>query len=169
MLDLATVTADINRWIETFVEVPHPSLDNWAPCPYARQARLNQEYEIRLGSSPGYDLVTVAQTGLGNQKVVVVVYDTADISANELEHYTDYYNRLWLIGQNLLALTDHPGDPEEVNGVAMNQGQYALLLIQSLSDLNEKAQLLGSKGFYKNWPETYARSVFAHRKDPRPI
>ena len=34
MLDLATVTADIARWIETFVEVPHPALGGWAPCPY---------------------------------------------------------------------------------------------------------------------------------------
>jgi hypothetical protein len=113
--------------------------------------------------------VTLAQTGLGNKKVVVVVYDTADISASELEHYTNYYNRLWLTGQDLLALTDHPGDPEAINGVSMNQGQYALLLVQSLTDLNEKAQQLGSKGFYKDWPEAYARSVFAHRKDPRPI
>ena len=46
MLDLATVTADIARWIETFVEVPHPALGGWAPCPYARQARLNQEYAV---------------------------------------------------------------------------------------------------------------------------
>jgi hypothetical protein len=167
MLDLATVTADINRWIETFVEVPHPALGGWAPCPYARQARLNQEYDIRIGTSPGYDLVTLSQTGLGNKKVVVVVYDTADISASELEHYTNYYNRLWLIGQDLLALTDHPGDAEVVNGVGMNQGQYALLLVQSLAELNEKAQQLGSKGFYNNWSEDYARSVFAHRKDPR--
>ena len=169
MLDLATVTADINRWIETFVEVPHPALGGWAPCPYARQARLNQEYDIRIGSSPGYDLVGLSQNKLGNKKVVVFVYDPVAISAGDLEGYTNYYNRLWLTGQDLVALTDHPGDPELVNGVAMNQGQYALLLVQNLTELNEKAQQLGSKGFYKNWNEDYARSVFAHRKDPRLI
>jgi hypothetical protein len=45
-----------------------------------------------------------------------------------------------------LALEDHPGDPEIVNGVSMNQGTYALALIQSLTDLNEKAQAM-VKGF----------------------
>lgn len=168
MLDLNTVTADINRWIETFVEVPHPALGGWAPCPYARQARLNQEYDIRIGSSPGYDLVTLSQTKPGNKKVVVLVYDPAEITAGDLEFYTNYYNRLWLTGQDLVALTDHPGDPEILNDVVLNQGQYALLLVQSLTELNEKAQLLGSKGFYRDWPEDYARAVFAHRKDPRP-
>ena len=169
MLDLATVTADINRWIETFVEVPHPALGGWAPCPYARQARLNQEYEIRIGASPGYDLVSMSHYKLGNKKVVMFVYDLSTITAQELAGYTNYYNRLWLTGQDLIALSDHPDDAESVNGVVMNQGQYALLLVQSLSELNEKAQQLGSKGFYKDWNEDYARSVFAHRKDPRPI
>ena len=49
MLDLATVSRDIERWIETFVEVPHPSLGGWAPCPYARKARLDQDFEVRIG------------------------------------------------------------------------------------------------------------------------
>ena len=150
------------------MEVPHPALGGWAPCPYARQARLNQEYDLRLGASPGYDLVGMSQNKLGDKKVVIFVYDPATITAQELEGYTNYYNRLWLTGQDLIALADHPADVEQVNGVTMNQGQYALLLVQSLSELNERAQLLGSKGFYSDWSDDYARSVFAHRKDPRP-
>jgi len=166
-MDIEQVQIDINRWIETFLEIANPALGGWAPCPYARQARLNQEYDIRIGSSPGYDLVGLSQNKLGDKKVVVFVYNPVEIDAGDLEFYTNYYNRLWLTGQDLVALTDHPGDAEVVNGVGMNQGQYALLLIQSLSELNEKAQQLGSKGFYTDWPEYYARSVFAHRKDPR--
>jgi hypothetical protein len=38
MLDLDTVRYNIERWIETIVEVPHPALGGWPPCPYAKKA-----------------------------------------------------------------------------------------------------------------------------------
>ena len=68
---------------------------------------------------------------------------------------------------DLLALEDHPDDPEIVNGIAMNQGTYALALVQSLSDLNEKARLVAKAGFYNTWPEEYLQVLFKHRIDPR--
>jgi hypothetical protein len=49
----------------------------------------------------------------------------------------------------------------------MNQGTYALALVQNLTDLNEKAQLMARKGFYNAWPEEYLQQLFQHRKDPR--
>ena len=57
MLDLATVQADIESWIVDFVEVPHPALGGWAPCPYARKARLDRDFEVKLGLAPIHDLV----------------------------------------------------------------------------------------------------------------
>jgi hypothetical protein len=72
-----------------------------------------------------------------------------------------------LVARNLLALEDHPGDPEIVNGVSMNQGTYALALVQSLSDLDKKAKAMAQKGFYNTWTEEYLKGLFFHRKDPR--
>jgi hypothetical protein len=54
-----------------------------------------------------------------------------------------------------------------VNGVSMNQGTYALVLVQSLSDLDVKAKTMAQKGFYDTWPEDYLQTLFNHRKDPR--
>jgi hypothetical protein len=76
-------------------------------------------------------------------------------------------NQDMLLRQDLIALEDHPDDPEIVNGVCMNQGTYALALVQSLSDLNAKAQQMANRGFYHNWPEQYLQSLFQHRQDPR--
>ena len=64
-------------------------------------------------------------------------------------------------------LEDHPTDVENVNGVVMNQGQYALALVQALDDLNVKAKQMSAKGFYHNWPEEYLQGLFCHRQDPR--
>lgn len=51
-MDLETVRADIEQWIQNFVEVPHPDLGGWPPCPYARKARLERDFEVRLGRDP---------------------------------------------------------------------------------------------------------------------
>jgi hypothetical protein len=49
----------------------------------------------------------------------------------------------------------------------MNQGTYALALVQSLSDLDQKARVMANKGFYQTWPEEYLAQLFEHRQDPR--
>ena len=167
MLDLNSVTYDIERWMATFVEVPHPALGGWAPCPYARRARLDRDFEVRLGLTPIHDLTQVNQQGLEGKSVVIFAYDPTDISYTELSYAVDVCNREFLLPNNLLALEDHPADPEVVNGVDMNNGTYALALVQSLSDLNQKAKLVANKGFYDTWPEEYLKALFQHREDPR--
>jgi len=167
LLNLKTVTADIEQWIEQFVEVPHPSLGGWAPCPYARKARLDRDFDVRLGLAPMHDLISVSRRGLEGKSVVIFVYDPADTSYEELSYSVDVCNQEFLLPNNLLALEDHPADAEVVNGVVMNHGTYALALVQSLTDLNEKAQLVARKGFYDTWPEEYLTPLFRHRQDPR--
>jgi len=167
MLNLKTVKQDIERWITDFVEVPHPALGGWAPCPYARKARLEQDYDIRLGLAPIHDLVQISKNGLGGNSVVMFAYDPKDTSFKELSYAIDLCNKEFLLPNDLLALEDHPDDPEIVNGVSMNQGTYALALVQSLSDLNAKAKLVARNGFYKEWPEEYLTALFQHREDPR--
>ena len=167
MLDLATVQADIESWIVDFVEVPHPALGGWAPCPYARKARLDRDFDVRLGLAPIHDLIQVSRKGLENKSVIIFAYDPVDVSYTELSYAVDVCNREFLLPTDLLALEDHPGDPEIVNGVVMNQGTYALALVQCLSDLNQKAKVMAAKGFYDAWPEEYLKVLFQHREDPR--
>ena len=167
MLNLETVRADIESWIVNFVEVPHPALGGWAPCPYARKARLDQDYEVRLGTDPYVDLMEISKTGLNGRSVVVIAYDPVYWEYRYFSASVRAANIVHLLDQDLLALEDHPADPEVVNGVVMNQGTYALALVQSLSDLNAKARFIAGKGFYDTWPEEYLQALFENRKDPR--
>jgi hypothetical protein len=167
MLNLKTVKQDIEKWLVDFVEVPHPALGGWAPCPYARKARLDRDFEVKLGLAPIHDLVQTSRNGLEGKSVVIFVYDPKDVSYTELSYAIDVCNKEFLLPNNLLSLEDHPDDPEVVNGVVMNNGTYALALVQSLSDLDEKAQLVARKGFYDTWPDEYLTVLFKHRKDPR--
>jgi hypothetical protein len=122
---------------------------------------------VFIGSDPYYDLKNRARNGMGNREVVVYAYDPVewphDLFAASLAHA----NQDFLLAADILALEDHPADQEIVNGICMNQGTYALALVQSLSDLDTKAKQMASKGFYDSWPEDYLQALFQHRKDPR--
>ena len=166
MLNLDTVTYDIERWMATFVEVPHPALGGWAPCPYARKARLDRDFEVRLGRNPFEDLIS-ASYGTLARSVTIFVYDPELHAYAQFHQEIEYANTQYLVPKDRIALEDHPADPEIVNGVAMNQGTYALILVQNLTDLNQKAQQMARQGFYDTWPEDYLKILFAHRQDPR--
>jgi hypothetical protein len=116
-----------------------------------------------------HDLIRISKEGLGGKSVVIIVYDPAVHAYEDFSSALNIANKEFLLPNNLLALEDHPADPEIVNGLSMNQGTYALALVQSLSDLNEKAQLVARKGFYNTWPDEYLTALFKHRKDPRQI
>ena len=166
-MDRETVTADILAWSETFVEVPHPSLGGWPPCPFARQARLNQTIQVLTGADPYFDLRNRARWGMGAYEVIVYAYDPTEWPYERFHTAVEDANREFLLSRDILALEDHPDSVEDVNGVIMNQGKYALVLVQSLSKLNVAAKQMASKGFYHAWPEEYLTELFKHRQDPR--
>ena len=167
MLDQDTVIKDILDWCENFVEKPHPALGGWPPCPYARSARLKNTIGIFTGSDPYYDLKNRAQWGMMQYEVIVYAYNPTEWPYDLFSSSIEQANEECLLHKDLLALEDHPDDPEIVNGVSMNQGKYALALVQSLSDLDTRAKQMADKGFYDKWPEEYLVPLFKHRKDPR--
>jgi len=166
-MELEQVKQDIESWIENFVEVPHPALGGFPPCPYARSARLKRSYSVYIGADPYYDLKNRARYGMGNKEVIVYAYDPVEWSYDLFSSSLAQANQEFLLAADLLALEDHPSDAEIVNGVCMNQGTYALALVQNLTDLNAKARIMASKGFYDSWPEEYLSALFQHRQDPR--
>jgi len=167
MLDLDTVTKNILAWSENFVEVPHPALGNWAPCPFARKARLAGTVRVMIGTDPYFDLRNCSKDGLGAAEVVIYAYDPAEWDYATFHSSLEQANQEFLLANDLLVLEDHPADPEIVNGVSMNQGTYALAMLQSLSKLNTAAAQMHTKGFYNSWPDDYLATLFNHRTDPR--
>lgn len=166
-MDIDQVRQDIEQWIVEFLEIPHPALGGFPPCPYARSARLKKSYEIYIGADPYYDLKNRARYGMGNKEVVIYVYDPMEWNHDMFASSIEAANTEFLLPADILALEDHPDDVENVNGVIMNQGKYAMILVQSLSDLNTKAKLVARKGFYDTWSEEYLQALFQHREDPR--
>ena len=128
---------------------------------------MKKSYDVRVGVDPYFDLKNQARWGMGNREVIIYAYDPAEWPYELFSNSLKNANNEHLIKADIIALEDHPTDVEMVNGVCMNQGTYALALVQSLSDLNVKAQTIATKGFYHNWPEDYLQGLFEHRQDPR--
>jgi hypothetical protein len=103
---------------------------------------------------------------MGTFEVVIYAYDPAEWSRDLFANSIELANKEALIPRDLIAMEDHPADPEIVNGITMNQGTYALALIQGLSDLNVKAGQMAAKGFYQTWPKSYLEQLFQHRVTP---
>ena len=164
-MDFEQARTDIEQWIQEFVEQPHPALRGWPPCPHARRARTEDLLDIRPGVTDPYtDLRSIE---LGRFEVIAFVYDPAEFGAAEFEQQIQAVNVGFLVPRNLVALADHPAAPETVNGVSMNQGQWAIAFVQSLSQLDAVARTLADRGYYQDWPEDYLQDLFYHRQDPR--
>lgn len=164
-MDFAQAQQDILHWITDFVERPNAALKGWPPCPYARKARLDGEFEIRPGRvDPYWDLM---RADMGKLMVIAYVYDAGQIGADIFNQQVRAVNTGFLLPRNIVALADHPDSPEEIQGVLMNQGTWAIVFIQPLAKLNHFARLIADRGYYHNWPEDYLQELFAGREDPR--
>ena len=163
------VKADIEQWLVNFVEVPHPALGNWPPCPFARNARLHNKYDVRLGDDLERDLFLFSKRQyLGKNDVIIYAYPPKQYDDAYFDWVVDVVNTSkGFTKRNLLALADHPDTVEEQNGVRFNMGKYALVLIQDKAKLHDHAKMIAHRGYYDNWNEEYLQDVFAHRKDPR--
>lgn len=156
---------EIQKWIIEFVEQPSPLLNNWPPCPYARQARINNRVDIRQGCFNPIDDLKACP--MGDFDVVAYVYGRERWPADEFNELVHVVNISYLSQRGLIALADHPDDVETVKGVVMNQGTYAIVFVQPLDKLNDAARQLAKKNFYEGWDEEYLKVLFEGRADPR--
>jgi hypothetical protein len=150
VLDQATVQSALLKWMEEFVEVPHPGLGGWPPCPFARQARLSRNIDIRQGFDPFADCTSIIDYDW-SKEVVVFWYEDIDPGL-----FLDLVNRAnsVLLEKDIVALDDHPETEELIAGVKMNFGLCPIIVLQKNSKLNQNADQLREKGYYHTWSQS---------------
>ena len=149
-MDQQQVTEKLLAWMEKFVEVPHPNLGGWPPCPFARQARLSKNIDIQQGQDPYADCLSLLDYDW-SKEVVIFWYD--DIDA---ESFIDDVNRAnsVLLSKDIVALEDHPDTEEIIAGVKMNFGLCPIIVLQKNSKLNQSADQLKEKDYYHSWTQS---------------
>lgn len=146
------LSRDIGEWIMDWVSVHNEQLGH-VPCPFARKALLDGKIEW-IACKGAEDLQIALHSfmdmGLPNE-VAVIGLEPRSISPTELSAIVAYANDRWLMPSGLVALEDHPRDVETKNGVAMNQGKWALVLVQETAKLNDASLKLRAQGYYDKW------------------
>lgn len=163
-MDFAQAQLDILNWIENFVEQSNPNLNNWSPCPFARRSRLENKLSILEGNYIFKDVDNLVLSWDDSYDVVVFVYNKDRYTVDELANYVEQLNKTYTISKDILILEDHPDDPEIVNAVKMNQGQYILVLCQRFSKVNLASAELKEQGYYDSWSKQYYDRVVGWRE-----
>lgn len=146
-----SIINSITKWMETFVEVPHPSFGNLPPCPYARQFRLQNKIKIVECNSAIWDECRLQMREWTDEwEAVILASHRVEISPGLLTERIRSINKHFM-PQDLVALEDHPRDPEIIDGVKMNHGELVLVVIQRLKRLNQFSQALQKKNYYDRW------------------
>lgn len=157
------IVEKLNKWMCEFVEVPNPKLGDWAPCPYARHARINNKIKIVFASLDNLNSTVKNSTAfLEDMEVVVICFDHSLVNPVILQEWVESMNND-LMPKNFVVLEDHPESPEYINGVKMNFGECGLLILQKLDKLNIASEQLKAKGYYSVWNQQDLDSVVSWR------
>ena len=154
MMDKNYITSKLNEWMINFVEKPNPLLGNWSPCPYARQARVNNKIYIDFEVADIHELLPLLET----YEVLIVCYDHNKITSEDFRKLAEKLNAD-LLEKNYVVLEDHPNAIERINSVTMNFGECALLLIQKRDKLSKASEQLKNSGYYSVWSEENLQEV----------
>lgn len=162
-MNFELIKTQLTEWLVSFVEKPNPALNNWPPCPYARQARINNK--ILIIESSIEDLtkaVNKSVTMFEQYDVVVICFDHNLISGENCQQLALELNNT-IMQNDYVLLEDHPDIKEYVAGVNMNFGQCGLFVISPLSKLTAASDQIRSKGYYDTWSQSELDEVVTWR------
>ena len=154
-------TKFIKNWLKTFVEVPHPVFAGMPPCPFARQARLQNKIKFQYYPSPAVWMdmyVDIVRCDFDKFDVLAMIIDADQFSAKETKRIAKDLNKEFK-EDDLVILEDHPDIPEKVKQVSLNNGKYILFLAQRLSKLTRFSNQLKNTKYYKNWTKAHLKDV----------
>lgn len=155
---------DIEEWITNWVSVYNPGLEA-VPCPFAKGAMMKRSIQyLVMESKLELDMRLADISTLPEGKEVIAIGIDPDlITADDLRELVQFHNYGHFMDEGLITLEDHPDALELINGVKMNQGVWAIVLIQSSVKLHEATQKLRAQGYYKNWTPENIKEVVSWR------
>ena len=165
--------ADLETWIHDWVSVYNEKLQS-VPCPFAKQAYVDNKILIR--ELKRVDTLTMADyfaAEIENYtyhwpkdiEVVALGCDPNLIDSNELSDIVKRCNEGFLKNRGYIALEDHPDSLEIISGEIMNQGSWALVLVQAKDKLAKASAMLERQGYYKTWSQENLDDVVNWRKN----
>ena len=166
-----TPTQTIQNWIRKFVTKPNPVFGNLPPCPFAQKAIIDNKVDFtELNGAADWRTVygIIWNFDFEKKDVLCIIADPNQFTAQQTISMAEWLNERFM-PHDIVILEDHPKIDEYAKEVKLNNGEYILFLVQSLSKLNKFSKMLEDGPYYKNWSKSYLESVkgFRDRKSYR--
>ncbi len=150
----------INDYID-YISLKRDELGGHAICPFAKS------FLDKVEMIESKDFWADAIRCMSNKKhpMVYIIYGDKDKYNKEwLKWFCDIHKK-YSRSKDLWLIWDHPNKINKINGVETNNKEYAILLIQKLSELNKYSDKLHKTNYYSFWSEGYYDQILGDRTD----
>ena len=153
-----TAQQQIESWILNFLSKPNSVFNNLPPCPYAKQAWLDNKVEVIETDSKHLEqqICKILETFPDSKDLVMLVLDPSEVSYEQLKLFSEQYKN-----DKFALLKDHPNECETVKDVVLNNGKYAIIFVQRREELTRARNELAGTGYYDNFDPAYKKEVLS--------
>lgn len=153
---------EIHKWFE-YIQQPRIELGNQSICPFAKSATKTNEYTIESCSLDTIHVQVLTANIIDNKVCIFYLLNYLDYTTEALEQTTKALNTHYM-PMNKVVLDSDPRTPFELNLVITTFPNCYIWIVQSLSDLNVKAnKLMKSTTYYDYWSSSQLDEVVTWR------
>ena len=164
------IEADLRSWTREVLEVPSPYLGGIPPCPYAKQAWVEDKVLVIESANVYADALKYCSSfsDIGKELVILASYNLPD-----LERFNGYMESLNDTFSTLHCMEFHPdygAEDAELDFLADNEWEsavedpYCMLFIQDLAQVVRASDKLQRLGYYTAYPEAEYKQLVVNRK-----
>jgi hypothetical protein len=168
------IAEEILAWSKHVLEVPSPHFAGLPPCPYAKQAWLEDRVLILFLAGNLQNLYSTISQFEDSVDIVIIVdpHPTSDTEKfhSYLDNLNDVISEGMFIDRDIWLMGFHPDDEasdfvEDVNFEPVTNVRYSMIFVQRLSKLQESADKLRKKGYYDSYEKEYnAGDIYRRRQ-----
>ena len=166
---MRTITEDILSWSIEHIEKKH---GQFPICPYAKQARLNNEIKIvEVEKAEDFLREVIRQAGGLHQnrlKLIVIACSDMEMTPDTLHDYVHALNHVY-VPLNTYLMPSYPEDEAEdfMDGDWEPDNEFFMVLIQPFKELEDASAALDKIGYYNNWSQEYYSDTVLKRQSYR--
>ena len=142
-----------------YISIKRDEIGGHAICPFAKS--FLDKVEIIESN----DFIKDAVRCMNNKihPMVYIIYGNKNkYDKHWLEHFCNEYEE-YCKQKDLWLIWDHPDQINKINEVETNNKEYAILLIQELSELLKYSKQLHKTNYYGFWSEDYYNKIVKKR------
>ena len=151
----------ITQWFE-HIQIPRSQLGNMPICPYARAAIVNKQYTIAQCTIDTIDS-QIQQCDISTNIVHILYLPTYEqYTTQQLSEVTLKLNQQYR-KDDKVVLENEPRETFELQGIRTTFPHRFLWIVQSLSDLTQKSEMLKNTDYYSYWTKEQIDEVVTWR------